>query len=101
MALTTDTFREMYPHARMSTKSAFNAMTWTKSDTNYIADANDKPVAVKGVLVTGAGNLNLVFMDQGVSEAVVVPVLAGVVYPFAVKMIRSTNTDATGIIVFY
>lgn len=101
MALTTDTFRQMFPHARMSTKSAFNAMTWSASNSNYIADANDKPVAVKGLLVTVAGNLNLVFMDQEVADAVVVPVLAGVVYPFAVKMIRSTSTTATGIVVFY
>jgi hypothetical protein len=101
MALTTDTVGATYPNARVSTKSAFNAMAWTPSNTNYIADANDRPIATKGILVTVAGNLNLVFTDQTVAEAVVVPVSANVVYPFSVKQIRATSTTATGIIVFY
>lgn len=101
MALTSDTFAQMLPHARMSTKSAFNAMSWSASNTNYIADANDKPIAVKGIMVTVAGNLNLVFMDQPEASAIVVPVSANVLYPFSVKMIKSTSTTATGIIVFW
>ena len=101
MALTTDTFAASYPNSRVNNKSAFNAITWSPSNTNYIADANDKPIAVKGVLVTVAGNLELVFMDQPYAAAVVVPVSANVVYPFAVKMIKSTLTTATGIVVFY
>jgi hypothetical protein len=100
-ALTTDNFSSIYPNANMNNKSAFNAMAWSPSNTNYISDVNDKALPVKGVLVTVAGNLNLVFMNQGVSEAVVIPVAANVVYPFAVKMIRSTSTTATGIVVFW
>lgn len=99
MALTSDTFNQMA--SRIDPKSARNAMSWSPSNANYIADSNDKPLPIKGVLVTVAGNLELVFMDQPESSAVVIPVSANVVYPFAVKMIKSSSTTATGIIVFW
>lgn len=53
----------------------------------------------RGVMVTVAGNLNVVFVDQ--TAAVVVPVLAKTYYPFAVKEIKVSSTTATGIIGFF
>lgn len=62
-------------------------------------DDTDLSQPTRGILVTGAGNLELIFFDD--SAAVVVPVDANVVYPFCVKRVRASSTTATGIIGFY
>lgn len=62
-------------------------------------NTDELAVVTRGVMVTASGNLNLVF--EGDTDAVVVPVTQNVYYPFAVKIVKSTSTTATGIIGFY
>lgn len=63
-------------------------------------DSTDLPLTpTKGIIVTADGNLEVVFADD--TSEVVIPVLAGVVYPFAVKQVFNTNTTATGIFALY
>jgi hypothetical protein len=96
MAVTVDTFKNQA--SRLDSKSARKAFAITPNDNNYLADANDKQYVTKGILATVAGNINVIFADD--SAAVVIPILAGVVYPFSLKMIKSTSTTATGLFGF-
>lgn len=77
---------------------ATNAFAITPSDTNYLADANDKQFHTRGIMVTVAGNVVCIF--AGDTAAVTLPLLAGVLYPFAIKKVNQTNTTATGILGF-
>ena len=101
MAVTVDALKATYPSNRINNKSAMNGLSWTPSNTNYIADSNNVQLIVKGFSVNVAGNVELVFMDQANTTGVVVTVVAGVIYPLAVKMIKSSSTTATGIVVYY
>lgn len=49
-----------------------------------------------GIMATSAGNIAIVAQDD--TEAVIVPVLAGQVYPIRVKAVRVSGTTATGIV---
>jgi hypothetical protein len=98
MALTEDLIKNI--NIFNGSGPALKAITITPSDTNYLADANDAPIHTRGIMVTVAGNLDLVFANQIIDENVTVPVSANVLYPFAVKMVLEAST-ATGIIGFF
>ena len=97
MALTSKTHT-----ARDLTPSCFSATDYqsiTPSDTNYIADSNDNPRVTRGIQVNVAGDINVEFVDN--DTPVVITVLAGVIYPYALVRVLDTDTDATGIKVLF
>ena len=96
MAVTTDTWKNS--KSRLDTKPAVHAFTITPSNTDYFADANDVQYVTKGIMCTVSGNIVAIFAND--TAAVTVPILAGVLYPFSLKRINSTNTTATGLIGF-
>lgn len=100
MALTTDTYGTKGISSRLNANSPMKCMAWTKSDTNYISDASDNPIPVKGFMCTGTGNIVAVFSGQAESEAVTLAVTQNVYYPFSLKMIKAATT-ATGLFVFW
>lgn len=51
----------------------------------------------RAVLVTAAGNLEVVWLN-GTTQ--VIPVSANLMYPISPKIIKATNTTATGIKIF-
>lgn len=59
-------------------------------------DDADVARVTRGVICGGAGNLNCILADD--TSAVVIPVLAGIVYPLQVKRVLSTSTTATSIV---
>lgn len=69
----------------------------TPSDTNYLADASDNPLFTRGIIVSADGNLVVEFANDPAGTYRTIAVLAGVVYPFCVSMVRTSST-ATGII---
>ena len=73
----------------------------TPSDSTDLAppDGNTRPT--RGILVGGAGNLNLVMADS-TNVTITVPATAcGMVLSLAVNRIKSTSTTATSIVAFY
>lgn len=60
-------------------------------------DTNELAFLSRAVLVTAAGNLNVMWQD-GTTQ--VIPVSANLMYPLRVKKILSTSTTATGIKIF-
>ena len=56
-------------------------------------DSADLAIATRGIMAGVAGNIEIDGVLSGV--AVVVPVLAGIVYPFRVKKVYAANTTAT------
>jgi hypothetical protein len=101
MALTTDTYLTKGIASRLNAKAPQHCMLWTKSDTNFISDAQDNPLPIKGFMCTGVGNIVVVFTEQDVTETVTLAVSVNVYYPFSIKMIKSTSTTATGLYVFW
>ncbi len=61
-------------------------------------DSNELTATTRGISANVAGAAVLVFYDD--SEATFT-MLAGVVYPFRVKQVKSTGTTATGLYGFY
>jgi hypothetical protein len=59
-------------------------------------DSADLARATRGVMVSGAGNLNVILKLD--SSAVVIAVSANVLYPLQIKRVLSTSTTATGIV---
>lgn len=59
-------------------------------------DDADVARVTRGVICGGAGNLNVILADD--TSALVIPVLAGIVYPLQVKRVLSTSTTATSIV---
>lgn len=98
MAIITDNIqaRDVIPSSVPATK----VFAITKSDTNYLSEtlnSVEHAIATRYLMVNVAGNVNVVFAGQALADAVVLTLLAGVLYPFAVKMVLSTSTTATGI----
>lgn len=81
-----------------NTNPATRAFSITPSDTDYIEDSNGIQIHTRGIMVSGAGVIEAVFVED--STPVNLTVLAGVLYPFAIKRINFSNTDATGIVGF-
>lgn len=71
----------------------------TKAFSITASDSVNLDQPTRGILVTAAGNLSLLFFDD--TASVTIPVDANVVYPFCVKRVNSTSTTATGIIGLY
>ena len=76
---------------------ARNALAITKSDTAKLPH-----VASKGISVNVAGDIAVRFVNQADNAtAIVLTVVAGVLYPYHIKWVLSTGTTATGITVFF
>lgn len=71
-----------------------NAFAVTPHDTNELS------VVTRAILVGGAGNVNGTFANDS-TTVTLTGLLAGVVYPFRLKLIRSTLTTATNITGLY
>lgn len=97
MALTSDTTYNEYSVVVQSNYPASKAFAITKSDANFLADANDMPLPARALMVNVAGDVKVTFVSQPDAAAVTLTLLAGVVYPFQVKKVWSTGTTATGI----
>lgn len=81
------------------------AASWTASDTKELNTDNGIPFSVKGVSVNADGNLAIKTRNSMANEiapeaAVTIAVKAGIIYPIAPFLIMSTNTTATGIVVY-
>lgn len=83
------------------------AVSWTKSDTIKLYGAAAKGLgvdfAVVGVSVNADGNLAIRSENPTtglLDAAVTIAVKAGIIYPMAPSIIMSTNTTATGIVVY-
>ena len=63
-------------------------------------DGDDLAHDTRGLMVSVAGDVQVDFVSAG-SEIVLTGLLAGVVYPFQVRRVYSTNTTATGILALY
>lgn len=72
---------------------AANAAVVTTHDTNLLTNYS------RGIMVNTAGDLKVDFVQSG--TGITMTVLAGVVYPFHVKLIYATGTTATGITIFW
>jgi len=72
---------------------ARQARAVTPHDTNELAQYS------RGLIVGVAGDVALVFEFD--TDPVVLPCLAGVLYPYAVKKVMATDTDAEDIVVVY
>jgi hypothetical protein len=59
------------------------------------SDSTDLTNFARGLMVNVAGDVSVDFVDSG--SSIILTLLAGVVYPFQVKRVRSTGTTATGI----
>jgi hypothetical protein len=76
-----------------STAPATRSITFPKSDSDYIADALDKPLVTRGIITTIDGTLELRLVgDTGDTMTLVAK--AGVIYPLAVVQVLDTGTDA-------
>lgn len=95
MALTEDTFKAQA--VLQSNAPSDFCIAITKSDTDFLADGNDNPRPIRAIMVNVAGNVKVTFAGQPDDSAVTLTLLAGVVYPFAIKKVWSTDTTATGI----
>ena len=84
-----------------SSSPATRCFAITPSDTDYLATAGDTPLVTRGILVTVAGNIEVQFIDSPHGTYHIIPVLASVVYPFAVERVIDANTTATGIFGFH
>lgn len=62
-------------------------------------DNNDLTNYTRAILVGGAGNLACI--TRGGDTVTFSGLLAGVVYPFALKRIKSTGTTATNLVALY
>ena len=68
----------------------------------FRSDTDDLPGGVTKALYVGiAGNVSLIMAEDPDAAPVTIPMLAGVVIPFAVRRIRSTGTTASSIIALY
>lgn len=70
-----------------SARGARKAFAVTTSDTDEL------PVVTRALMVTTDGPVNLILADD--TTAVVIQMLAGVVYPFRVRQVKSTSTTTT------
>lgn len=59
-------------------------------------DANELEFATNGIVCAGSGVVSVVALDD--TAAVQVPVTAGQIYPIRARIIRATDTTATGIV---
>lgn len=64
------------------------------------ADGADLSFPTRGILVGTAGNIKVDFVDSG-TAVVLTGLLAGVIYPLAVRRIYSTGTTATNIVALW
>jgi hypothetical protein len=78
------------------------AITWSASDINDLPSTPGLPTW-KGFSVNADGNISIVTFNlytNSEDPAVVITVKAGIIYPIAIKRITSTNTTATGIVIY-
>ncbi len=96
MAITTDQIKA--GQLSLSGKEEYTqAFAITKSDTDYLATSQDRPRHTRGLWITGAGTISVIFAED--TDAVVLTVTANTLYRgFAIKKLNSTNTTATGVI---
>lgn len=62
------------------------------------ADFDDLPKVTREILITGAGNISVVWLD---GSATIEPVAATTRYRWRIKRVLATNTTATGIRGYY
>jgi hypothetical protein len=94
MALTTRP--SLNPSCFNKTAGGYRSVLWTKSDANYIAGSDDKPLYVRAIVCSGAGNIVMELAGNAVGVTMTVPVEAGVIYPYNPIRILDATT-ATGI----
>ena len=94
MAITTDYGIAGYLPSEMPITKAFAI---TASDTDFLADANDKPRPTRYIMANGGGAVKLTFVGNTDAQAVTLTLAAGVLYKYAVKKVWSTGIAATGI----
>lgn len=63
-------------------------------------DGDDLEQATRGLMVSATGDVKVNFLTTG-TEIVLAGLLPGVVYPFQITKVFSTDTTATGIIALY
>lgn len=86
----------------MTTKEDFRTRTagWQSPATRLQnispSDSVDLTVPIRGFIVSNAGNVNVIGLDD--SSAVIIAVDANVIYPIACKRVLATSTTATGIV---
>lgn len=88
---TVDTFAQTHPEQLLI--PARSAFPITPSDTAVLA------IATRGITTATAGAVSMVFMDD--AAPVTVYLLQGLLYPYRVRQVRATGTDATGIVGVY
>ncbi len=97
MALTT---KPTLPPSLFDTQmGAYKSTLWSPSDTNYIADAGDKAIVVRGIVARVAGNIQMQLAGHPDGTVILVPIEAGVIYSYNPIRIYNTNTTATSIYV--
>ena len=85
-----DPFRNHFTNLSDPAKSAFNVTP---------DDSADLPHFTRGVSVNVTGDVTFDMVGSG--DNIVLTMAAGQIYPLRVKRIRSTGTDATGIVGWY
>ena len=76
--------------------SARTCLAITPHDTNELTH-----ITAKGVLVGTAGNITGILADMGATTILLTGLLAGVHYPYAFRLIKSTGTTAGALTGFY
>lgn len=79
------------------TQPAENGAVVTPSDSVNIP-------MTRGILVGVAGNISVEMVGTGTSSpahTLVIPVVAGIMYPIRCTRVNSTSTTATGIVAFW
>jgi hypothetical protein len=81
-----------YPRSReMPARKGFSISTH---------NTNDLANVTRGIMIGGGSTMSVVFADDGDTPTTLSGLVPGQVYPFAVKRVRTTGTDATGIVGF-
>ena len=79
-------------HFKDNNQPFYQAQVITKSDTTIL-----DPVP-RGIIVSGAGNLAVIFEGDLTLTPITIAVNANIIYPLCVTKVMSTNTTATGIV---
>lgn len=95
MALTTKP--TIAPHQIDKDSPAFASMAITPSDTDYLADANDKALVTRAIMSSAGGTITVELAGNAAGTYLAFTMAANVIYPLAVVRVRSTGTAATGI----
>jgi hypothetical protein len=94
MAITTDTLKAT--NLRTSTSPSSKCFVITPSDVNYLSDTQnsiERQIHTRAIMSSDDGNVVVIFaMDD---DPVTLTIKGGVLYPFAVKMVKATGHTVT------